>query len=135
MSKKVTSVSIDEELGRRLENDDHVNASGLFNQFLKEYYATGSVDGVDLRLRRLDRELQKARDKVERLEAEREELLERKEQQEEAQSEELEEALDVLQSIPNRKLGPDNPAVVNHANDLGLSPRELAEKAKGQPAD
>lgn len=135
MSKKVTSVSIDEALAKRLEHDEHVNASGLFNQFLKEYYSTGSADGLELRLQQVEREIDETKADLERLEDERDRLLEMKEQRDEDREPELEEALDVLASIPDEKLGPKNPAVMNHANSLGIAPQRLAEKAKGQPAD
>lgn len=135
MSKTVTSVSIDEAMAKRLEHDEHVNASGLFNQFLKEYYAAGSADGLDIRVQQLNREIDKKEDEIQRLEEERDRLLEMKEQRDEDRAPELDEALDVLGSIPDQKLGPKNPAVVNHANSLGMAPRKLAEKAKGQPVD
>ena len=127
MGRKVTSVSIDESLHERLKEDKHVNASGLFNEFLREYYATGSVDGLEFQLRKTKRELEDARDRVERLEQEYQELKKLQEDRQQDTDPKLEKKVDVLGSIPDEKLTADNPAVINHAADLNMRPAELAE--------
>jgi len=130
MSRKVTSVSIDEHLHERLKEDKHVNASGLFNEFLREYYATGSVDGLEFQLRKTKRELEDARDRVERLEREYQELKQLQENRQQESDPKLEEKVDVLSSIPDEKLTADNPAVVNHAADLNMRPNKLAQTVR-----
>lgn len=130
MSKTVTSVSLDQDLHERLQEDEHVNASGLFNSFLREYYSTKSVDGVDFRIREVDRRLDEATDRVDRLEEEKQRLKEQKEERQQMRGESLEDKLMLLDTIPNHKLDKDNPAVINHASDLCMPPRELAEEAR-----
>lgn len=130
MGKKVTSVSIDEELSKRLKHDEHVNASGLFNQFLKEYYSTGSADGLDFRLIQVEQEIEKKCDELERLKKERDRLREAKEQREEERDPELDQTVEQLRSIPEGKLGPKNPAVVQQAQNLGMSPQQLMNKIR-----
>lgn len=128
--KSVTSVSVDEELHEQLRQDEHVNASGLFNKFLREYYSTGAVDGVNFRLRRVERELEKSRDRVKRLEEERDELRQLKEEKEAEKRENIGEVLDTLLTIDEEMLTSENPAVVTKAADLDISPEELAERAR-----
>jgi len=137
VGKEVTSVSVDPDLKKRLEDDPEVNVSGLFNQFLREYYGSGAADGLDARIRELDRqieekerEIERLSDDVEQLRAERDDLQQRKEQREERQDPKVEEAVSTLASIGDGKLSPDNPAVVNHANDLNMTPDALCERVR-----
>lgn len=130
VAKKVTSVSIDEDLRQRLDESEHINASGLFNSFLREYFSTGSADGLDFHIRQVESELADARDKVKRLEAKREELLNQKQKRESEVQEELEARLDRLSSINRDMLGPENPAITKHANELGMQPTQLVEEVR-----
>ena len=130
MGNTVTSVSIDDDLHERLQEDERVNASGLFNSFLREYYSTGAADGVQFRIREVERRLDEATERVDRLEEEKQRLKEQKAERQQMRGESLEDKLMILDSIPNNQLDKDNPAVINHANDLCMPPRELAEEAR-----
>lgn len=142
VGKEVTSVSVDSDLKKQLEDDPEVNVSGLFNQFLREYYDSGTADGLDARIRELDRRIEEKERKIERLEDdverlrdERDDLQERKEQREERQDPKVEEAVSTLASIDDGKLSPDNPAVRNHANDLNMAPDALCERVREAKGD
>lgn len=130
MTKERTSVTVDEELKKRIDKDESLNVSGLFNQFLREYYSTGSVSGVDVRLELVEQELQDARDKVERLEAERDQLVNAKEVRQERERDKLEDCLNRLDGIAYDNLTADNPAVTTQAEKVGMSPSEFAKKAR-----
>jgi len=144
VGKEVTSVSVDSDLKKRLEDDPEVNVSGLFNQFLREYYDSGTTDGLDARIRELDRrieekerEIERLRDDLEQLRDERDDLQVRKEQREERQDPKVEEAVSKLadRDGPITDLTPDNPAVRTKANKLNMSPEALCDRVREAKGD
>jgi len=136
-NKSRTSVSIDPDLKERLENDPSVNASGLFNQFLREYYERGQADGLEARIRDLtteieakESELERLQEDLEQLREERDDLQERLEDRDEGADPQVQEAISTLASIGERKLTPDNPAVQTQAQKLGMKPGVLCEQVR-----
>lgn len=121
------SFSIDEEIRNYLREHDQINNSGLVNQFLREYLATGTVDGIQFRLDRIDSEIEETRSRLERLKEEREQLQKIKERREQEREADFDEIVDQLTTISYEKLDKDNPAIVAKANELNMTPRELAE--------
>jgi TolA-binding protein len=140
VGKERTSVTIDPDLKERLEAEPGVNASGLFNQMLRQYFNAGSVDGLTERIRDLEdrieakeRERERLTEELETLREEREELLERKQERDQGANSELQKTVEELAEIATRKpefWGPDNPALKNHAQDLGIPPSELYENVE-----
>ena len=130
MGKKRISVTVDEDIRDYLQQNDQINNSGLINRFLREYLATGTVDGIQFRLDRLESEIEETRTQLERLKEEREQLRRIKEAREKEQEEEFEEVVNQLTTISYDKLDKDNPAIVAKANELNMTPRELVEHVR-----
>lgn len=130
MAKKKTSISVDKEIHERLQNDPHINVSGLVNDLLKEYYATGVANGLDLRKQRVRDDLERARQKVSQLEEQMEKLRQNEEYRKQKREENIEQALDKLRDIPGYRLTVDNPAIVTQANKHGLKPEKLLRRSK-----
>lgn len=130
MGKTVTSVSLDEDIAEMVDDDPHVSRSSLVNQFLREYYSTGTASGLQFRLRRIERELEQAREKADKLEQERDQLEAKLEKRESEVTDGLDEKLDRLTSIPAEKLSEENPAIVKQAQKLNMPPSELYERVK-----
>lgn len=130
--KEITSVSLDSEIYTEVKSRESVNFSGLVNDLLAGYFASGDTTLAQLKAQR-DR-LQKQRENLEGELAEVEEELERVHGQIEAQRERIadrEEKIDDLAETIARggdaEVDAENPAVQNHARKLSMEPRELAE--------
>jgi chromosome segregation ATPase len=128
-SKGVTSVSLDEDLLNRASRQEHINLSGLCNDLLEEYFNSGSASRA-----RLEAKHDRLLEQKEHLEAElghvEEELDRVKEQLEQHREEEQareEKIKDLAEQLP-ADLDPENPAVMNWAEKLEMTPRELCEE-------
>lgn len=130
--KRVTSVSIDETLHNRVQQDDTLNLSGLVNRVVREYYEGGYTSGLDLKIQNVENRLEEARAEEQKLEQRLEELKERRERRDNTP---LREALDILETLPSSNIQPSNPAIENQARKLGLRPRELCEELKQARTD
>lgn len=130
MGKVSTSFSIDEDVLEYLQQNTQINNSGLVNRFLREYMATGTVDGIEFRLERIEAEIEETELRLERLKAERDELRTIKTRRDQEQDEELEEIMEFLTSISHEKLGKENAAIVENASKLNMTPRQLVEKVR-----
>jgi len=132
VAKKKTSVSIEERVYERLQNDPHINVSALVNQLLCQYYSTGTADGLELRRKRIERDLARTREKESKLEEQLAELEDAEQQRQDEKHENIEQALENLSGIPGYRLTADNPGIVNQANKIGIPPEELLERLKEQ---
>lgn len=127
VSKAVTSVSVDKDLFERLKNDEHINVSGLFNDFVREYYANGSVSGLEKRIERINAEIETKEAELKQLRKERDRYKERLEIKEEGKSDSIEDAIQDLDMSPEY-CTKDNPAIQKRAREIGVRPEKLAER-------
>jgi len=125
MSDKVrTSVSLTEENKAYLDSETN-NRSAFINDLIDAHRKGKSdMDEVIARYRReqLKAERRKAKNTVERVDAELETIDKQLEQKQAERESELDEARDVLTDVPN---DPENPAIQNWAEDLDMTPEEL----------
>lgn len=129
MSGKTSrSFSIPEDLDELMRERQDVNWSGLVTTFLQEYAASGkgTEAALAVRLEQLDQELAEARQTVDRLERERERIEAALDERRDSRREVF-DAFEDLQ-IPEDSLTPSNPAVMNHAQKLGMEPETFLAK-------
>jgi hypothetical protein len=104
MTKKTRrTITLSPHVDQWLDRDD-VNASGLINRLVAEYKATQEPGSSDPR----------------------------KDAANEIREQELTKVRSILLDGRNAgNLDPDNPAVMTHANRLGLTPQELIDRLSG----
>ena len=126
--KKRRTVTLSREADRVLQQEDNVSA--VVTDLVEQYAKTGDRGSAGLELQREHKlnELEEAKDTVERLETEIEELTMLIEERKSQESSEWEEAKDALSGIDERRLTTDNPAVQNWSEKLGVAPTELIER-------
>lgn len=126
MSKDRTSLSLDPEVADYLRQD-HVNASGLVNNLVKKHMAGGVSQDVirEFRIQQVESELDEIEGKRERKEAELRKLKEINEDKRDLKQSKLDEAREALKDTPK---DPENPAVENWAEEVGVSPSQLVEE-------
>jgi len=131
MSKERLTVSLDPELVNQLQEKTD-NQSGTVNRLLREYFKSGGSGpmALEVRIRDLEQRIEEAlneRDRVnrriERLRNEKERVEREIEGRQEKEREKLEEAKEYV-----RGKQPDNPAVQNWAEKLGMTPAELIHR-------
>ncbi len=120
--KKRTSISIDPANKHYLDERD--NASAFVNRMLEHARKTGEVAtaGIDVQIRQKQRELETARDKVENLERDIEELEDLRAQLMAEDDAEIKKARAALEGAEH---DPANPAIKNWADKLGITAQEL----------
>lgn len=131
MSKKVTSVTIDEEIADHFSNDQSKNLSGTVNMLLEQYLAGngGELAMLELRQQQLESEVEELSG---RLETKRGELEKVSERVAEIQSNRSTHAVDVARELLEMFDGDipaaDNPAVVdNYAPNAEMDPEEFVD--------
>jgi len=125
---KPKSIRFDKENYEYLSNHD--NASALIRDLVEKYRTDGNREKAALKLRREQkaRELDSAREEVQRLESDLSQI--------DALIDDLNEAEDgsnidkAAESLENVPLDRDNPAIKNWAGKLGLTPTELIDELK-----
>jgi len=123
--KEVKSFTLDPENKRALDQTD--NASAVVNDLVTQWRQGGKnrdTVALELRKRQKERQIEEAQDKLERLQTEDEEierLLIEFECDEDAK---LEEARNALANTPK---DPNNGAVENWAQKLGVTPEQLID--------
>lgn len=129
MSKKPRSFTIDEDLDAELRERDDVNASGLVNNYLREYLAATEQTEDEILVQQINEEIADIDDEIEDLQDERERLVERrnriKDRAEEKQQERLTEQLQQYHNIP---ADPDHPAMKEIAESVGMEAQTVAQK-------
>ena len=123
--KKRKSITFDEDNYEFLSNHD--NASALVRDLVKQYRTDGNREKAALKLRQQQkqRELESAREGVDRLENDLEEITELLQEVKDVETEQWDNAVSALENTPKE---PDNPAVENWADKLGLTPTALIEQ-------
>jgi len=131
--KERKTFSLDAEVVEQL-NEKNLNASGVANDLLQEYLVGGTTAAVgkEIRIQHIEQEIEEQlteRDRInrriERLRNERQRLERQIEQQQAEHRDRLEEAAEYV-----RGKDPNNPAVENWAEKLGMDTHELLEKVE-----
>lgn len=127
MGKKNVSATVDEDVYEFLQQD-HINNSGLINRCLREYMNTGGdVSAVrDLRIRQLEDEANDLESRAENKRERADEL--RQELQKTEANEKTEQRKRVLEGAEMIPADPSHPFVQQHADDVDMTPKELAEE-------
>lgn len=133
MSKRVTSVSLDNDVRRYIDQTTDLNTSALVNAMLRQYFEAGTSDALEYRLRELNREIESKRDQLDNLINERDRIAETIEDRDNELNAKLDEAIEQLSTIPPGMLDEDNPAVQKYASELNRPAREVIEEVKKQP--
>lgn len=128
MSKKRTSLSLDEPIADEVQRRDELNLSGLVNDFLRGYLSYGDKTSAALeaRLEALERQREQLQTELDDVESEMEEVQELIE----AQHETADKHDDVLDDLAEDlaygdDLHRENPAVQTWARKLELRPQDL----------
>jgi len=132
MSKDTKSFTLDPDVVEELEQTG--NASKIVNDLLQEYFLSAGDGpiGLELQLQNTEKQISEAMDereklnrRIERLRRKKQRLEKEIEQRQQAQREKLAEAKQFVQGKE-----PDNPAVQNWADKLGMPPYELLGKVE-----
>ena len=134
MPKTPRSFSIDEDLDEVLADRDDINASGLVNQFLRDYVAggKGKEAALELRLDALDEEIAELEQDLRQKERERERI---ESQLDDLRSSTNDVVREFVRMIEAEEFDPadltaDNAAVTSHAGDAGLPADVFIEKVQ-----
>lgn len=131
--KERKTLSLDAEIVAELDEKSD-NDSALVNRLLDEFFATGGTGpvGLEMRIRDLEERLDTAlneRDRlnrrIERLRREKEQVEREIEAYRDEHEEQLREAAEYVRGKP-----PENPAVQNWAQKLGMQPVELLQQVE-----
>lgn len=128
--KERRTVTLSPEADRALEQED--NASAVVNDLVEQYARTGDRGAAGLKLQRKHKlnKLEEARERVDRLESEVEELTALIEEREDAEGAKWEDARETLGGIDDEKLTVENDAVNLWAEKLGVTPAQLIEEVQ-----
>lgn len=135
MTKKVTSVTLDEDIAEQVSNDDSLNLSGTVNNLLREYlYGNTDADSIamlELReeqltsdINSLEGDLENKREELSRVQ---DRLADARDSKQNHREDVLEDAGRAMDKIPQSQLTEDNPAVENWARKAGLDEAELLD--------
>lgn len=123
--KERRTFTLDPENDRYCEELD--NASAKVNKVITQL-RQGSDSGtvaIDMQLRQKRRELTEAKNTVDRLESDIEELERVKDELTTQESKEISDAREALEDTPKKTT---NPAIKKWANDLSMTPERLVER-------
>ena len=122
MSKQRKSVSLSEDNHQFLT--DHDNASALVDRLVTQYRTGGQDESVikQYRVRQVASEITALEKQMELKQQELEGLQDDVETAEQMEQVKLSEARNALSKTPKE---PDNPAIQNWADELGMTPQEL----------
>lgn len=128
MSKERRTVSIDPDVHEYLGRTG-VNASELVEELVQQHMKTNDKHTVALQVQinQKERELSSAEERVSELRQDLKELRSLRDRFESEQEDELAVALESLDGTP---ADPTNEAIINRANELGITPEELADELK-----
>lgn len=135
MSKQRKSVTIEPHLADEIDRRNELNFSALVNELIENYFYEGDSPhkmktALQVRLDRIESKLDEKEKRIQQLQKEREEIEELIQEKEGQEDPQIEEAVEVLQTISEEQLTKDNPAVQNQAAQVGIPPSKLIEKVK-----
>lgn len=132
-TKERKTFSLDAELVEELDEECN-NASAVMNQLLSEFLMGGGEGpiGLEIKLQRTERKLQDALDERERVNRRIEKLRNKRnriESQIEAKTEEKQEEIKMAaENLEGTPRDPENPAVQNWAENVGVPATELLRR-------
>ena len=123
VSKENISATVDPENAEFLAQE-HINRSGLINKLVTQYRTGGATEDVirEFRIEQLEDDADDAEKKAER---KRRRAAELKAAMTETEDREREDILDAAADIP---ASPENAWVVEHADDVDMTPEEFARE-------
>lgn len=126
VSKDRRGISVDPEVNEYLGRDG-VNASELIESLVREHMKIGDTQTValEVQIRQKERELESTEERVEAL---KRDIAELRELQGQLASEDDEQLDAHLAALNNTPLDPTNPAIMNHAKTLDITPQELVRE-------
>lgn len=139
VSKKRKTVSVDEDVHNELSNRDHLNASSIVNELLRQYLFQGESQDAALHMRKkdLEREIENTRQEIGHLESKLERLQDEKEQVKEMIRErrregyeEIEDAAETIRDSPNFNVSVDNPAIQQWAQKANMTPERFINEVE-----
>jgi len=129
MSKKSQSFSIDEDIKEELKHRNELNASQIVNNYLREFLDATDATEEEVIIREINNQIEDIDNEIERLTEKRERYVNRRERvkgrNERRKNEQFEEVLNGLEMIP---ADPTHPQIVSDADELDISPQELAQE-------
>lgn len=140
MSKKRRTISIDEDIEDELSSREHLNASSIMNELLRQYLFQGESQDAALHMRKkdLEKEIEDTRREIAHLETKVERLQDEKakvndmlrERRREGHEEIAEFAETVAAGDFNGELAPDNPAIQNYAQNANMTPERFLDEVE-----
>jgi len=140
MSKVRLSVSVDESVKQQLDARSDINTSGLVNDLLKSYLATGEKDATarQMKAERLRQEAQELKAEHQAKMRQAETIEQEIQEEQEAKAERWQEAVNAIAPKLEVELSsvdaqfhdpePTDPAVQHHAERLDITTREFCER-------
>ena len=136
MTKTPRSFSIDEDVDELLSDRDDINASGLVNQFLRDYIAggKGKEAALELRLDALDEEIAEKEQELRSRKRERERIEKQLDKMRNSVHDEVEHFVDMIHAdeFDPENLTTDNIAVQEKAGSAGLPAEVFIEKIEAR---
>ena len=129
MAKQPRSFTVDEDIADELSRRNDLNASGVVNDFLREYLDTSADNQAEAMVRQLKRDIREIDSDIEDLESKRqskvEQLQEWKARRDEIDAEREQDALELVDGAPP---DPQNARVQVAAERLEIPPEEMVER-------
>lgn len=134
MPKTPRSFSIDEDVDELLANRDDINASGLVNQFLRDYVAggKGKEAALELRLDALDEDISELETELRQKKRERDRIENQLDEMRRSTNDAVAEFVEMIENeeFDPANLDPENGAVTTYASDAGLPADVFVEKVQ-----
>jgi len=130
VSKKVTSVTLDEEIADHFSDDPSKNLSGTVNMLLEQYLSGngGELAMLELRQQQLESEVEELSGRLNTKRGELEQVNQRIREIETNQTDEaVNAATELLDKFNGEVPRPDNAAVENHAGNVEMAPADFVE--------
>jgi len=125
MAKETKSFSLQERNAEWVSSKD--NASAWLDRVIENARKTGDTQGavINVQIQQKKREKENAKNKVENLESDIQELKQLKRSMDDHEEQSIKEA---AEKLPSGNLEPTNPGVENWARKLEIKPVELVER-------
>lgn len=136
VSKTPRSFTIDEDIAEALSDRDDINASGVVNDFLREFVTGGKSTeaALEVRLNQLDEEIADVEQELTRLRRERERVETRLDERRSALAEELDEFEAMIDrgEFDPADIDPSNLAIQKAASRAEVEAHKFAAELEGR---
>lgn len=140
MTKKRKTVSVDKDVHNELTSRQHLNASSIVNELLRQYLFQGESQDAALHMRKkdLEREIENTRQEMSHLESKLERLQDEKEEVKDMLRSRRREGEEEIQTFADKvaagefmgELEPDNPAIQTHAQKANMTPERFIKEVE-----